>query len=379
MPFKKSIVFFLIFISFFACVEPYELDFTSQKEILFVEADLNDFDEEQFISLKINTVNTGGINYTSIENAIVEVIENKGTIIKCIYRTDGKYYLPSNFKAKLNTPYQLKFILNGGDIYESKVEIATEVPEIKQVTSFFKPKGILFMNKKIDGHEIYLDTFDNPGVDNYYFWAWRHFESQSYCRSCDGGLYYTTPSPEGRCVDDANLKRRGVVYDYTCRSICWDVSYSDNLNIMSDAFSNGKIIEKRLVAKIPFYQFKGSLIEVQQNSISKAAYNYFKLVIDQTQNSGSLADTPPAGLIGNVMNLKNPTQAIGGYFMVSSKKIKRFWIKRDEKDPTIKVFGTLNGRIANPEPSGNDITRPPQAPCLENKIRTAKRPFGWVD
>lgn len=379
MPFKKSIVCFLIFISFFACVEPYELDFTSQKEILFVEADLNDFDEEQFISLKINSVNASGINYTSIENAIVEVIENKGTIIKCIYRTDGKYYLPSSFKAKLNTPYQLKFILNGGNTYESKVEIATEVPEIKQVTSFFKPKGILFMNKKIDGHEIYLDTFDNPGVDNYYFWAWRHFESQSYCRSCDGGLYYTTPSPEGRCVDDANLKRRGVVYDYTCRSICWDVSYSDNLNIMSDAFSNGKIIEKRLVAKIPFYQFKGSLIEVQQNSISKAAYNYFKLVIDQTQNSGSLADTPPAGLIGNVTNLKDPTQAIGGYFMVSSKKIKRFWIKRDEKDPTIKVFGTLNGRIANPEPSGNDITRPPQAPCLENKIRTAKRPLGWVD
>lgn len=379
MPFKKSIVFFLIFISFFACVSPYELDFTSQKDILFVEADLNDFDEEQFISLKINSVNISGINYTSIENAIVEVIENKGTIIKCIYRTDGKYYLPSNFKAKLNTPYQLKFILNGGDIYESKVEIATEVPEIKQVTSFFKPKGILFMNKKIDGHEIYLDTFDNPGVDNYYFWAWRHFESQSYCRSCDGGLYYTTPSPEGRCVDDANLKRRGVVYDYTCRSVCWDVSYSDNLNIMSDAFSNGKIIEKRLVAKIPFYQFKGSLIEVQQNSISKAAYNYFKLVIDQTQNSGSLADTPPAGLIGNVTNLKDPSQAIGGYFMVSSKKIKRFWIKRDEKDPTIKVFGTLNGRIANPEPSGNDITRPPQAPCLENKLRTAKRPFGWVD
>ena len=379
MPFKKSIVCFLIFISFFACVEPYELDFTSQKEILFVEADLNDFDEEQFISLKINSVNISGINYTSIENAIVEVIENKGTIIKCIYRTDGKYYLPSSFKAKLNTPYQLKFILNGGNTYESKVEIATEVPEIKQVTSFFKPKGILFMNKKIDGHEIYLDTFDNPGVDNYYFWAWRHFESQGYCRSCDGGLYYTTPSPEGRCVDDANLKRRGVIYDYTCRSICWDVSYNDNLNIMSDAFSNGKIIEKRLVAKIPFYQFKGSLIEVQQNSISKAAYNYFKLVIDQTQNSGSLADTPPAGLIGNVTNLKDPTQAIGGYFMVSSKKIKRFWIKRDEKDPTIKVFGTLNGRIANPEPSGNDITRPPQAPCLENKIRTAKRPLGWVD
>lgn len=379
MPFKKSIVCFLIFISFFACVEPYELDFTSQKEILFVEADLNDFDEEQFISLKINSVNISGINYTSIENAIVEVIENKGTIIKCIYKTDGKYYLPSSFKAKLNTPYQLKFILNGGNTYESKVEIATEVPEIKQVTSFFKPKGILFMNKKIDGHEIYLDTFDNPGVDNYYFWAWRHFESQGYCRSCDGGLYYTTPSPEGRCVDDANLKRRGVIYDYTCRSICWDVSYNDNLNIMSDAFSNGKIIEKRLVAKIPFYQFKGSLIEVQQNSISKAAYNYFKLVIDQTQNSGSLADTPPAGLIGNVTNLKDPTQAIGGYFMVSSKKIKRFWIKRDEKDPTIKVFGTLNGRIANPEPSGNDITRPPQAPCLENKIRTAKRPLGWVD
>jgi hypothetical protein len=379
MLFKKSIYFFSIFISFFACVKPYDLDFTSQKEILFIEADLNDFDEEQFISLKINSMNTSGINFINIENALVEVIENKETKIKCNYRSDGKYYLPLGFKVKLNVPYQVKFILNNGSTFESKIEIATEVPEIKQVTSVFKSKGILFKNKLIDGHEIYIDTFDNPGIENYYFWAWRHFESQSYCRSCDGGLYYTTPSPEGRCVDDANLKRRGVIYDYTCRSICWDVTYNDDLNIMSDAFSNGKIIEKRLLAKIPFYQYKGSLIEAQQISISKSAYNYFKLVIDQTQNSGSLADTPPAGLIGNVTNVKDPTQAIGGYFMVSSKKIKRFWIKRDEKDPTIKVFGTLNGRIANPEPSGNDLTRPPQAPCLEDKLRTSKRPFGWID
>ena len=239
MNFKKSIVFFLIFISFFACVQSYELDFTTQKEILFIEADLNDFDDEQFISLKINSVNASGINYISIENAFVEVIENKETKYKCTHRADGKYYLPFNFKVKLNTPYQLKFMLNNGDTFESKVEIASEVPEIKQVTSVFKPKGILFMNKKIDGHEIYIDTFDNPGIENFYFWAWRHFESQSYCKSCDGGLYYTTPSPEGRCVEDANLKRRGVVYDYTCRSMCWDVSYNDNLKFNLQRFYHG--------------------------------------------------------------------------------------------------------------------------------------------
>ena len=38
----------------FACVEPYDLNFGSQKEILFIEADINDYDSLQYVIIKKN-------------------------------------------------------------------------------------------------------------------------------------------------------------------------------------------------------------------------------------------------------------------------------------------------------------------------------------
>jgi Domain of unknown function (DUF4249) len=360
-----------------ACVEPFDLSFGSQKEILFIEADLNDSDKEQFISIKKNLPASSSIDYLPVENAKVEVIENKTIPYSCIYLTEGKYKLPAGFKVKVGVPYTLKFQFEG-KTYESSVETATPVPTIDNVYSVFKEKGIPYLSRNLDGHEIYIDTKDLATPNQNYLWQWRLFEKQSFCMSCEGGRYFTSPEPLGRCVEDANLKRRGVTYDYICKSDCWEIFYNEDINIMSDIYSNGQTIKGRLVAKVPFFQFKGALIEVQQYSVSKFAFDYYNIMINQAQRNGTLADTPPAGLIGNVKNTADKTEPVGGIFMVSSKTTKSFWIERNENYQGISAIGLLKGRQVNPEPSGTDTTRPPYAPCVEDKNRTAIKPAGWL-
>jgi hypothetical protein len=379
MHFKSYFSILIIVVFFFACVEPFPLNFGSQGNILFVEANLNDTDTKQIIALKTNLPSNSGINYLGVEGAIVEVIENESEVIPAKEGEFGNYLLPDDFKIKLNTNYRLKFTLKNGKKYESALENIGEAPEIDQVFSIFKKGGIPHKNKVLDGHEIYLNTKDDLNVKNYYFWQWKLYEKQNYCVSCDGGRYFTNPLPLGRCVEDANLKRRGVFYDYICQKDCWDIIYNEEVNIMSDAFSNGELIKDRLIAKIPFYQFKSSLIEIQQFSIPKSAFDYFNLIIAQSQNNGSLADTPPAGLIGNVKNTEDPFENVGGIFLVSSKKVKRFWIERENIETSMPPFGLLKGRLASPEPLGNDTTRPPLSPCIEDKNRTSIKPLGWIN
>lgn len=361
-----------------ACVEPYNLNFGSQKEILFIEADINNYDQAQFISLKKNIPEPNNIVYIPIENAKVQLFEGKDAIYDCSHTENGRYVLPTGFQTKPGKPYQLKISIEGKK-YESTIEIAKEVSPIEKIYSQYVPAGIDYLSRKLDGHRIFIDTKDPSTEGNYYFWQWKLYEKQNYCVSCNGGKYYTAPAPLGRCVEDANLKRRDVTYDYMCSSDCWDILYNDDVNIMSDIYSNGSTIKGRLVANIPFFQYRNALIEVQQYAISKSAFDYFNILVNQTQRNGTLADTPPAGLIGNIKNVADKTEAVGGIFMVSSKTTKVFVIERNGMVDGVKAFGLLKGRIANPEPSSMDITRPPFAPCTEGKERTAIQPIGWID
>jgi hypothetical protein len=378
MKYSIKFIVFAAILTVLACVEPYDLNFGSQKEILFIEADINNFDKNQFIKIKKNIPSANSIEYVYVESAKVYLIENEKNIIECKYAGDGKYNLPIGFLGKLETSYKLRFELDE-KIYESSSERASPVAPIEKIYATFSQKGISYLGKEIDGHNIFIDIKDINPDEQFYLWQWRLFEKQGYCKSCEGGKFYTSPLPLGKCIDDANLKRRNVIYDYVCGAQCWDIFYNEDVNIMSDKYSNGKNIQSRLVAKIPFFQYRNALIEVQQYAISQSAFAYFNILINQSQRNGSLADTPPAGLIGNVRNLGDATEPVGGIFMVSAKTTKSYTIDRTELISGVRVIGLFKGRQVTPEPLENDTTRPPLAPCVEDRNRTDKKPIGWVD
>ena len=103
-----------------------------------------------------------------------------------------------------------------------------------------------------------------------------------------------------------------------------------------------------------------------------------KLLTEQSQNNGGLADTPPAPLIGNVVNTNDASEAVGGYFMVSSERSSLFWIDRkDAVEQRLPTQGFL-GRPVSLEFSELP-SRPPLAPCEEGRSRTPFKPQGWVN
>jgi hypothetical protein len=329
-----------------ACVTPFEIDLSSEKKYLVVEATLTDIDMEQTINIhethnfKKNTYNIPTLNLK------VEIVVDGSEIISCSQKGEGDYALPFGFRIQPGTIYKLRITKPDGTIYESSEEKTTQVPTIDRIFDEFEVAGIEGELRDIPANYIYSDFKDNPNEKDYYLWTWKLWERQYYC--------YT------------------LYYDFSCNSECWEILYSKDFNVFSDVYSNGKTTYGKLISKIPFYSTDGALLEIKQQAVSEQVYRYFKLVSEQLQNSGTLVDTPPAPIVGNVKNINNPTEAVAGVFSVASTVKQKYWLDRKNGHGKAMPIGIL-GRMPLPAPNAQPY------PCNEGPGRTPEKPEGWVN
>jgi Domain of unknown function (DUF4249) len=358
-----------------SCVEPFELVVKTDSKILIVDGSIDDSDRDKYITVKrFIPSSRGDIYYSPEVNAKVSVMEDGKTNFECFERPNGIYYLPVGFKTKIGSNYQLKILLSDGSEYISTNEKMKSTPKIQSSFVKFDPEGIDSGEKKTPAHLVYISTEDLSTKGDYYVWRWKLFEKQSYCITCNGGIYLTSPAPLGRCQTVSALAQQDISYDYGCNSSCWEIKYSEDINVMSDTYSNGNKISNRLVAKVPFYERSGFLIEVTQQNVSPAAFNYLKILGNQSQNNGTLVDSPPAPLIGNISNKNDKKESVGGFFMVGSSETVKIWVDRSDTGNSKPL--QLLGRNAVLEPS-SPPDRPPSAPCIKSNTRTPLKPEGW--
>lgn len=310
------------------------------------------------------------------------------------------------------------------------------VPPIDRVSAQFNTKSIFppIAGFYTAGHDLFIDFKDPTQTRNFYRWDWKLYEKQLWCQTCYQGEYvvygeikatltnygppagniYTYTSGNTKLLEDCYFELTPpppsirnplseYKYDYTCRSQCWEIIYSHDINIFADERSNGGLIQNRKVAQIPFYDNNPGLVEIRQSSLTADAYRYLNLFQQQTQNTGGLADTPPTALIGNVRNVVNPKEAVVGYFAASAVATMRYWL--DRKDVSgrslgnsspegssgldgVELFYAFNLRLPQPEPTKPyqpemvflyGPPRPPTAICAPSDSKTPFKPEGWRD
>jgi hypothetical protein len=373
---KKLITVILFFGLLQACIEDFRIKFPVKENILIVEGILTDQPGEQFVSLKATQNRLDSAKFFAVLNANVEIlVDDKERILLIDKFKNGEYYLPINFKVKTNTSYKLKITTLDGKKYESTNEMLTASPQMENVRIVFEAQGILKGIVKEPAHFIYIDTQDPKGINNNYFWTWQVWEKQPFCISCSsGGPYrYNTRTRRWECVVGLSL----LYYDYPCDVACWDKFSSPELNVIGDKFLDGNQIKDRLVAKVPYRQIDGALVEIKQQCVSEAGYRYLRLLIEQGQNTGTLADTPPAALVGNIKNIDNPKESVAGVFLVSGTDKKLIWLDRkDVPEGSSRPLGIL-GREPGTTDAGNPIL--PIITCINSNTRTKIKPIGWRD
>ncbi len=329
-----------------ACVIPYEIPLPNNARYLVVEANLNDVEPTQ--AIRINETNnfSGDIYNTPVKRLNVELIVSGSERISLHENQNGVYYLPEFFRIEPGRTYKLRFKKPDGTTYESTEEKTTPVPAIDRIFDNFEVKGLKGDLNDIPASYVFLDFQDNRNTTDYYVWTWKLWESQKFCR-----------------ID---------YYDYYCKTNCWEILNNKDINVFSDRFSNGKLVKSRLVAKIPYYSFDGALLEIKQLTVSEKAYKYFKLVSEQQQTNGTLVDTPPAAIIGNIRNLNNADEPVTGVFSVASMVVQKYWLSRENGIGKAAPIGLL-GRKPNLS------TFPLSYACEKGPTRTPEKPDGWLN
>ncbi|GAB4040974.1 DUF4249 domain-containing protein [Spirosoma jeollabukense] len=364
-----------------SCIDPYNPSLTLNANLIVVSGIVTDLDESQTISLNRSRSSADSMNVNlPIQRANVQVIVNGTTPVTLLEKEPGIYGFPTDFRGKVGNTYQLRFQTEEGATYESSVETMQPVPPIQKTYDQFNPEG---PKKTADGlpipaNDIYIDFQDPASERNFYLWRWRLYEIQQWCATCQQGRYVVRDvGPIGSgpldiigCVRDSTLGTLNL-FDYPCREQCWDIFYNTDIIISSDIYSNGQTQIGKKVASIPIYQRDPALIVVEQLALSANAYRYYKLFADQVQNTGTLADSPPAPIAGNVKNVANSLENVVGYFSATSVAVSRY--KIDRKAVTSGLFQGLfyavNGRFPKAEPTS--------ALCIPSRSRTNLFPPGW--
>jgi hypothetical protein len=437
-----------------ACIDPDSEALQTTTDLLVVDGTITNLAEPQVIKLNRALADrlTGRFNTVPVTKALVEVVVDSTQHIACHETVDGSYQLPSDFKGQVGHAYQLRFTLSDGISYVSTQQIMQAVPPITNVRSSFNPTSLSTrqLNGYTAAHDIFIDSQDPGDQHNYYRWDWKLWQRQYWCHSCRQGVYaiykvipgaylardyFVTGTelyedcfspPAGKAGEEApEVPKEDWIYDYGCRTPCWQIIYGYDIQVFDDQFGNGSLINQQRVAQVPFYDAQPGLVDIRQLSLTPDAYRYYKLFQEQTQHSGGLADTPPTALVGNIRQVNNSRAGVIGYFSASAASVVHYWLDRKDTqgalsygaispansaDPNASqsdslrpkggygvdnngLFYAINLRQPNPEPSPPylgerekakvrlwpNADRPPLAPCLLTDNQTPFKPEGWRD
>jgi hypothetical protein len=352
------------------CVESYDIRYDLAANVLSVEGFVRDSDITSVVIRRSESYQSSVID-KPVKGCTVEILIDNSTKVSLKEKEPGVYFAPDDFRGVVGKKYQLLFKTPDGRSYQSLVEEMNAVAPVKKVYQKFNKNGQLSADGKTvisSTFDIYIDTEDPADQKNFYLWEWTQWEQLYICITCEAG---TLDGTSATCIP-ANY-RPAPNYDYVCRISCYDKIRNVDINVLSDRYVNGLPIVGRVVAKTPYYSEYGGLIEVRQYGVSASAYDYYKLLQDQTQTNGTLTDTPPAAIIGNIRNITDLSEKVAGYFGASGVSKARFWIDRGGIKDGRAV--TILGREPNLEPSVP--FRPPTMPCIESATRTGIKPAGW--
>jgi hypothetical protein len=376
---KFPIYFLLVLLLVGSCITPItDFEQVSSNSFLTVEASLSDQPGPHKVRLYMSSNKIFAGYFLPILKAKVYFTDENG-VKETLTDPTGKgiYQTSATYRGKVGSTYILTIETASGQQYVSQPETMKAVPEIENLITRFElqdnyPKG----DSRRGGFNVYVDFQDSPTAGDTYQWYWKHFQRASICEVCPNGYYdfNTSSCAYPRTATDKTLK-------YKCDGNCWDITFSNDLNVFSDAYLNGQRITGRQVARIPYDDITNYYLQFEQRAITKNAYNYYQSLKAQTQNTGTLFDVPAETRFSfNIKSVTNPSEKILGIWDVFSVRRKIFFIDRTIGIPAGErpVLNYIAGDVyACPVPA--PATCKENVQCVDGIYRTPFKPAEWKD
>jgi hypothetical protein len=220
----------------------------------------------------------------------------------------GRYDLP-NVNGISGLKYQIEVTLPNGKTYKSKVEtmplaVGMDALHHNYVTEEF----IDFEGALIQGTFLKIHTKPTfPNIKPY------------LCRWVVEEVYQISPvdfpDPFGSVPPDCFVTQ---IADAQKAALFDGREFSSQLS--SDVLLASKQIDQTFHYKHYF--------TVYQSAITAESFDYWSKINVLANQVGSIFDTPPAELIGNISNSDSPNEKVYGYFQATAQTFSRFYVIR---------------------------------------------------
>ena len=330
------------------CVTSYDPKITENAQKLVVDGTITNQPGPCKIRLQYSYPYTNQTSVNTIGGAIVVMSDDQGMTEKLTDRGQGLYETSvTGIRGIVGRKYHITIKTPDGKTYASNPELLKPVAEFGKFYTEYQETN----SAKLRGQfAMYVDVKDPSTPNDFYRWKWAHYEEVNYC------LQTVTTTPGGV-----------IATRNKCCEPCWKIEACNGCIILAnDRLTNGQTITRVPIGKIPFDGVSSYFILFEQHSLTQEAYQFWKGVDSQINNSGGIFDLPAATVVGNVNCTSHPEEQVLGYFGASSVVYKSMYIPR-------------NTTASLPYNSDyfNWIDLTSCYRCQESPYRTQKAPLGW--
>jgi hypothetical protein len=245
-----------------------------------------------------------------VNAAKVTLIDNLGNETHFLNSTNGKY-APGDpqFCGTIGRSYKIRIETANGQICESEFEEMKQPIALDSVKYVFKDGA----TDEEKGLMILLDVNNTENLNTYFYWEY-------------------TETWEIEAPFLSSFKPNST--------ICYKIYTPPVFNIYSTGSSSRKqIIDYPLffINNTTNRLYRKYSVIVTQHTLNERTYTFYHDLKDINEDKGSLFDTAPVTLIGNINNLSNPVQPVLGNFQVSGSATQRIFITNDEIKSKLNV------------------------------------------
>lgn len=298
------------------CIDPINFKLQEQKEHLVVEGSFTNEPELNYVRLTYSQPYANPYN-KFVLSAEVFVTSSEGEYYRFVNDgVTGTYFpeTPMEAYGKVGHTYTLHINADGRTYASRPITLQEPVPanavhfEVdRQVFSF---EGSSLGARKIyPGYRVLIDYKDPAGEKNFFRWT---FASK----------YQVQTQPEDFIDSNGRPAPKG------CCARCFLKERLNRFKVTDDRLTDGQMVMNQEVLFLPFERYLGEKhkLKIYQHSLTEEAYDFFRIMEQQKETTGTVFDPPPAEIHGNIFNEKEDDDQVIGFFDASTVSVKEVTI-----------------------------------------------------
>ncbi len=326
------------------CVEPIEFDVPEPREQIIIQGNITDQPGPYIVTIDEGlAVRPDTVANTPVPGAQVRLYDDQGNIEDFEEIVPGTYATRGAIQGEIGRSYHIKVTLKDGRTYESTPDPLKPGGEIKSLSWEYEQGTAVedFGEIPDDVFGVYIDSEAGDDPENFVRWRMTgtfrietrpelYIVVRPYWdrplmlpRPCSG--HRTAPHPSGSGTILVQVE------PCVCCE-CWVDLYenfprvTDDRLVAGGEFRNVRVGEVN-INNVNFYD--KFMVKVEQMSLSRVAYDFFRLMRIQRESASNIFQPPSAELVGNVVST-NPEDRVIGLFYSSSIDTEVKFIEREE-------------------------------------------------